>query len=225
MAPAKRLQHATLWHLACSNTAGLTSFFSSFFTFFLTWWGAFVLGALDSSMLFFLPFGIDAVVIYLAARNHELFWLYPVLATAGSMTGAAVTFWIGVKGGEHGLERFVSEKRLQRMRGKVKDSGAIALALPALLPPPFPLTPFILTCGALAVDRWRFFLTFGSMRLARFGIEALLARRYGPGILRVLQSDTFQMVIVAFVVVAVLGTIVSGVLLWRSTHRRRVQPA
>lgn len=203
----------------------MTPFFSSFFTFFLTWWGAFVLGALDSSMLFFLPFGIDAVVIYLAARNHELFWLYPVLATAGSMTGAMVTFWIGVKGGEHGLERFIPEKRLERMRRKVKDSGAIALAVPALLPPPFPLTPFILTCGALAVDRWRFFLTFGSMRLLRFGIEAVLARRYGQGILRVLQSDSFQMVIVAFIVVAVAGTIVSGVLLWRSTHRRQAQPA
>jgi hypothetical protein len=44
----------------------MTAFFSSFFTFFLTWWGAFLLGALDSSMLFFLPFGIDTVVIYLA---------------------------------------------------------------------------------------------------------------------------------------------------------------
>lgn len=184
-----------------------------------------MLGALDASMLFFLPFGLDTVVIYLAARNHDLFWLYPVLATAGSMAGAAVTFWIGVKGGEHGLERFVSERRLERMRGKVKESGAIALALPALLPPPFPLTPFILTCGALAVDRWRFFLTFGSVRLLRFGLEALLARRYGQGILRVLQSEPFQKVIIAFIVVAVVGTVASGVLLWRSTRRPRAQPA
>src|SRR3954471_23906739 len=123
----------------------------SLLTLFLSWWGAFLLGALDSSMLFFLPLGIDAVVIYLTARNHDLFWAYPLLATLGSMSGAAVTYWIGMKAGEHGLERFVSGKRLERMRRKVKDSGAIALALPALMPPPFPLTPFILTCGALAV--------------------------------------------------------------------------
>src|SRR5678809_1283188 len=121
----------------------MTAFFSSFFTFFLTWWGAFLLGALDSSMLFFLPFGIDTVVVYLAARNHDLFWAYPLLATAGSMTGAGVTYWIGMKAGEHGLDRFVPGKRLERLRCKVKDSGAIALALPALMPPPFPLTPFI----------------------------------------------------------------------------------
>jgi membrane protein YqaA with SNARE-associated domain len=197
----------------------------SLFTFFLTWWGAFLLGALDSSMLFFLPFGIDTVVIYLAARNRDWFWIYPVLATAGSTLGAAVTYWIGVKAGEHGLERLIPERRLKRMQSKVKDSGAIALAVPALLPPPFPLTPFILTCGALAVDRARFFLTFASMRLLRFGVESLLAHRYGRGILRVLQSETFQTVIVGFIVVAVAGTIVSAILLWRSTRVRREQAA
>jgi len=94
-----------------------------------------------------------------------------------------------------------------------------------LLPPPFPLTPFILTCGALAVDRWRFFLTFGAMRLLRFGAEAVLARSYGRGVLRILQSDTFQVVIIGFVVLAVVGTVVSAVLLWRSTRTRRLRPA
>lgn len=195
------------------------------FAFFLTWWGAFLMALLDSSMLFFLPFGIDALVIYLAARNHDWFWIYPLLAAAGSVTGAAITFWIGKKVGEHGLDRLVSPKRLERMRCKVKDSGAVAMAVPALLPPPFPLTPFILTCGALAVDRWRFFLTFTVVRLLRFGVEAGLARIYGRGILRVLQSDVFQAVVIGFIALAVIGTAVSAVLLWRSTHDRRLRPA
>jgi hypothetical protein len=95
------------------------------------------------------------------------------------------------------------------------------MALPALLPPPFPLTPFILTCGALAVDRTRFFLTFTAMRLLRFGVEAALARRYGRGILRVFQSDTFQIIVALFIVVAIVGTAISVVLLWRSTKRGR----
>ena len=188
--------------------------------FFLSWWGAFLLAALDSSMLFFLPFGIDTLVIYLAARNQELFWLYPLLATAGSLTGAAVTFWIGLMVGEVGLERLVPAKRLERLREKVRQSGAVAMAVPALLPPPFPLTPFILTCGALQVDRWRFFVTFGIVRLLRFGAEAALAAVYGRGILRILQSDAFRAVVIGFVVIAIAGTIVSAVLLWRQTHRR-----
>ena len=80
--------------------------FGAAFGFFLTWWGVFLMAALDTSMLFFLPFGIDALVIYLAARNESLFWLYPVLATAGSLAGAAVTYWIGRKLGEVGLLGF-----------------------------------------------------------------------------------------------------------------------
>src|SRR4026207_765555 len=101
------------------------------FGFLLTWWGAYVLGALDASMVFFLPFGIDALVIYLSsprralapttlssppfgidalvislsARNGMLFWIYPLLATAGSVTGAAVTYWIRHKGGGAGPRR------------------------------------------------------------------------------------------------------------------------
>ena len=189
-----------------------------FLGWFLTWWGAFVLAALDTSLLVFMPFGIDALVIYLAARDQSLFWLYPLLATAGSALGAFITYSIGRKLGEVGLARIVSGPRLERLQERVNRSGAIALAVPALLPPPFPLTPFILTCGALDVDLRRFLVTFVSVRLARFFAEGLLARQYGERVLAVLQSDAFQIVIGAFAVVAVAGTIASGVVLWRKTR-------
>ena len=176
-------------------------------------------------MLFFLPFGIDALVIYLAARDGMFFWIYPLLATAGSVTGAAVTFWVGHKIGEIGLERFVPARHLERFRRRVQKQGAVAMAFAALLPPPFPLTPFVLTCGALEVDRWMFFGTFAAMRLIRFGSEAALARVYGRGVLRILESDSFQMVVVGFIVVAMIGTTVSGIMLWRSTRQPRLRPA
>jgi uncharacterized membrane protein YdjX (TVP38/TMEM64 family) len=110
---------------------------------------------------------------------------------------------------------------LERLQRSVRDRGAIAFALPALLPPPFPLTPFILTCGALRVDWRRFFITFGIARLARFFVEAVLARLYGRGILRVMESDGFRLVIIGLIVLAVVGTIVSGAMLWRNTRRPR----
>lgn len=198
----------------------MTDFFRSIFGFFLTWWGPFVMAALDTSMLFFLPFGIDALVIFMAARNPDLFWLYPLMATAGSLVGASITFWIGRKAGAAGVERLVPRKRYERLKCRVSESGAIAMALPALLPPPFPLTPFILTCGALDVNRVRFFATLGVVRLVRFGAEATLARIYGRGVLAVLLSDTFQMIVAGFVLVALAGTVVSAVLIWRSTHRK-----
>ena len=82
-------------------------------------------------MIFFLPFGIDALVIYLAARDGMFFWLYPLLATAGSVTGAALTYWIGRKIGEIGLERFVPGRRFERFRSRVQKQGAVAMALAA----------------------------------------------------------------------------------------------
>jgi membrane protein YqaA with SNARE-associated domain len=199
--------------------------FNAAFGFFLTWWGAFLMAALDTTLLVFLPFGIDALIIYLAARDRNLFWMYPLLATAGSMAGAALTYSIGRAIGDVGLKRLIPERRLMRLQKRVRDSGAIALALPALLPPPFPLTPFILTCGALDVNRWRFFGTFALVRLLRFGGEALLARMYGRSVLNVLQSEWFQVVVIGFAIVAVVGTTVSGVILWKNNRPRRTVTA
>lgn len=51
----------------------------------------------------------------------------PLLATAGSLAGAALTFWMGVKIGEQGLKRGVPAKRLARIRARVRTKGAIAL--------------------------------------------------------------------------------------------------
>jgi membrane protein YqaA with SNARE-associated domain len=135
-----------------------------------------------------MPFGADALVMYFAARDERFFWLYPLLATIVSLVAALVTFGIGRKAGEAGLDKLVAPCRLQRLRNVVRQSGAFALALPAALPPPFPLTALILTCGALQVNRYRFLSTFAAMRLIRFSIAAALARIYGPGILNALHS-------------------------------------
>jgi len=199
--------------------------FHAAFGFFLSWWGAYLLALLDATMVFFLPFGVDALVIYLSARSGMFFWIYPLLATAGSVTGAAVTYWVGKKGGEIGLERWVPQRRLDRLRCRLQKQGAVAMAFAALLPPPFPLTPFVLTCGALEVDRRIFFGTFAAMRLIRFGSEAALARIYGRGVLRMIESEAFQTVIIGFIVVAVIGTLVSAVMLWRNTRQPRLRPA
>jgi membrane protein YqaA with SNARE-associated domain len=194
--------------------------FGSFFRFFLSWWGAFILAALDSSLVFFVPVANDALVVYLSARNPKLFWLYPLMTVAGSTTGAAFTYWLGARLGDDGLQRFIPKARLDRLRARLKDSGAVAMALPAMLPPPFPLTAFVLTCGALKVSKARFFGVFAGSRLVRFGIEGYFARRYGTRVLRILKSPPVYWGVVGFAVIALVGTVISGVQLWRSTRRR-----
>ena len=187
------------------------------FRFFLTWWGLILLGALDASLFVFIPFGTDAVVIYVSARNRELFWLYPLLVTAGSIVGAAVTYAIGAKISDEGLTRFVSSRHLERFRTRVKDLGPLTLGVSALLPPPFPLTAFILTSGALKVPLARFLMIFAGARLLRFSIEALLAQRFGTSLLRVFESEPVKRMAIALVLVAILGTAITILRVWRAT--------
>jgi membrane protein YqaA with SNARE-associated domain len=184
----------------------MTELFAWIFRLFLSPLGLVALAALDSSMLFFLPAAVDTAVVILSARYNEMFWIFPLLAATGSVIGASVTFWIGCKIGESSLEYWVSKKRLERVRSKIKSKGAIALAIPALMPPPFPLTPFILACGALSVSTKRFFVTLGLMRLLRFGIVSVLGWVYGRRILGVLESDIFEGIIAFLILIALAGT-------------------
>src|SRR5262245_40777006 len=142
-----------------------------------------------------------------------------MLTTAGSVAGAALTYWVGRKIGNAGLEKLVPERRLERLKRRLNKTGAVALSLSAVLPPPFPLSAFVLTCGALEVSTRRFFGVFAVMRAVRFGIEALLAHRYGEQLLRVLQSAPFRRVVIGFIVLAVVGTVISGARVWRGTRR------
>ena len=196
----------------------MRAFFASIFGFFLTPGGLLVMGVLDSSLVFFMPLGLDFVVILVVARNPEQAWLYPLIAATGGVIGSAITFWIGRKLGEHGLSRLVDGRRLRRVQDRIHHSTPLAVAALAIIPPPFPLTPFILAAGAFGLNTWRFFTGLAVFKLLRYGTESVLAVRFGEGITTWMDSTTFQVVIGLFIVVVVAGTIVSAVKLVRSTR-------
>ena len=202
----------------------MRALFYSFLGYFLTLPGVVVMGALDSSLVFFLPLGIDFVVILLAARKPELFWLYAMLATLGSLIGAAGTFWIGRKVGEHGLSKLVKASRLSQIQKRVGDSAAVTIAALAIIPPPFPFTAFVLTSGAWHVNAWTSFITLAGVRTARFLAEGALAAYNGRALLGWMQSPTFKIAVGAMAVIAVTGTIVSAVTVYRTTRDGKRQP-
>jgi len=179
-----------------------------FVHFFLSMPGAFVLGFLDATFFFTLPLGIDAVIVMLASRRGLSFWLTPLLATAGSIIGAALTYWTGAKIGEAGLGRFASEKWLKRIRRRLQGS-AVTLAALDLMPPPFPFSVVVLAAGAAKTDRRKFFLTLAACRILRFGAEALLGLRYGRHALRWIESETVERVVAVIVMAAIAASLVS----------------
>ena len=169
-----------------------------------------------------MPFGFDALVAVLSARHGEIFWIFPPIVTAASLVGAALTYWIGQTAGDAGLPRLVPARYLERMKKRLATTGAGALAAAAVMPPPFPLTAFQLTCGALDFDRRRFFLVFGVMRLVRFAAVALLARHFGSHVLEMLQWNALQTAVTSVTLVGLAATTVMSAVLW---SRSRPLPA
>jgi membrane protein YqaA with SNARE-associated domain len=168
------------------------------------------------------PLGIDALVIVLAAGYGELFWIFLPLVTAASVGGAAVTYWVGHAAGDAGLPRLVPAQHLERIKARVDRMGTGALAVAAVLPPPFPLTPVLLTCGALHLDRWRLLMVFGAMRLIRFGTVALLTRHYGEQFLQMIDADVLQMAVRSLLLVGLGALSVMAAVVWSRTRPQTI---
>jgi membrane protein YqaA with SNARE-associated domain len=187
--------------------------------YFLSPAGLVLLGALDSSLIFFLPLGIDVALILVAARHPESFWAHAVAATSGSLIGAAGTYLLGRKIGQEGLGRWIGKASLARAQERVSEKAAPAVAVLALIPPPFPFTALVLASGAWALDPWRFFTTLAIVRVIRFGVEAGLAARYGRQILVWMDSIAFEVTVGVLIVSAVIGTVVSAAAAIRASGR------
>ena len=126
---------------------------------------------------------------------------------------------MGRKVGEHGLVATGEAGRLKRIEQRVRGAAAVSVGALAIIPPPFPFTAFVLASGALRANAWSFSLTLAGVRLLRFMVEGALAAHYGRGILAWMKSPTFTIVISALIGLAVIGTVISGIAVYRSTKR------
>lgn len=181
--------------------------------------GIFLLGIIDSSFLF-LPLGIDLLMVALTARHHERMFYYAAMAAAGSVIGSFTTDWVSRKGGEAGLDKLVSKRRLKYIQNRVSKSAGVALALAAVAPPGFPFTPFVIVAAALQYPRVRLLAIVAVFRFVRFVIEGLLAIRFGPRILKLAQMPMVQHTILALVVISIVGSAWSIYSLFRKSRQR-----
>jgi membrane protein YqaA with SNARE-associated domain len=163
------------------------------------------LGLIDSSIIP-LPGSMDVLTIILAARSPEFWFYYAVMATIGSVLGGFVTYRLARKGGEKSMEKRLSAKSIKKVVKLFERWGFAAIAIPALLPPPMPLVPFLLAAGAMQYSVKKFLLAMALGRIARYTILAYLAARYGRKMLPFLLQHGHPVVaaIVAVVVTVVL---------------------
>ena len=146
--------------------------------------GLFPVAVLDSSIIpLAIPGSTDLLLLLLVA-NHGTPWLLVTTAFCGSLVGGYTTWQLGRRGGEAALRHYMPAQLLGRVVAWVQNHPMLAVFLPAILPPPIPLSPFVLASGALGISRNRFLAVFGTARALRYSLIAWLGVAYGPHVIR-----------------------------------------
>src|ERR687893_764686 len=165
-----------------------------------------VIGALDSSLLSLPEINDYLVVMRCANSPYEVFY-FPLFAAAGSVIGCLLLYTLIRRGGQAVLRKRFRAEHLERVERTYARFGFLALAVPALLPPPMPFKIFVATAGALEHPRWRFMTTIMIARTLRYVVGGTLAVFYGRQVIDFIKNYGFT--ILAIVIVAcIVGLIV-----------------
>jgi membrane protein YqaA with SNARE-associated domain len=144
--------------------------------------GLIPLGLLDNSPIP-LPGIMDVATILFSARQQQLWLYYALMATVGSVMGGFVSYRLARKGGKAAMERRFSRRRVDKICKIFERWGFSAIAIPALLPPPVPMVPFLLAAGAMQYPAKKFLIALTLGRISRYLILAYLAARFGRHII------------------------------------------
>jgi membrane protein YqaA with SNARE-associated domain len=182
--------------------------------------GIFLFSLLDSSFLV-LPFGNDLLLIGLTSSDKShIGWIgYVIAAVIGSVAGVLLVDLPSRKMGEKGLQRFVGERTLTKIKQKIEKRAGATVLITSLLPPPFPFTPVVMTASALQYPRNKLLTRVFIGRLIRYTVEAILALYFGRKLIRYINSDAFAYVVYALIAIAVIASVAS-VLKWFSKRDR-----
>jgi membrane protein YqaA with SNARE-associated domain len=179
--------------------------------------GLILLGLADNSVIP-LPGSMDVLTILLAARHSQLWWYYAFMATVGAVIGGYITYALARKGGKEAFERKLSKRTAEKVFKRFERWEFFAVAVPALLPPPFPIVPFLLAAGALQYSRKKFVAALALGRGIRFTIVAGLGAIYGRHIVRFF-SKYYEPALFTLIGLAVIAGVISLVQYYRYKNR------
>ena len=183
--------------------------------------GMFLVAFCDSSFLS-LPEINDILIVTSAAADPSSVWLSVIMTTLGSLAGCTVLWELGRRGGETFLVKRFGRPRVDQVRATFQRYDILALAIPALLPPPMPFKIFVLSAGVFGYPYRRFFLTLLVARGIRYASWGIVGAVYGDEALVVLQRFDHWFEAHAGVVLGVMAglCLLLAVLLhrWHKSH-------
>jgi len=180
--------------------------------------GLIPLGLLDNSPIP-LPGIMDVATILLAGRQQKLWIYYAVMATAGSVIGGFVTYRLARKGGKEALEVRFTRRKVERVCQIFERWGFTAIAIPAFLPPPVPMVPFLLAAGAMQYPAKKFLLALTLGRISRYLVLGYLAARYGRQIIAFIAKHGHPVVV--GIILLLIAAAAAGYYFWSGSKKRK----
>lgn len=141
-------------------------------------WGLGAVAVLDSSSI---PVPMDAILAVYVWNNKSHFWLYCLIAAAGSAIGGLLPYGLGRAGGELFLLKRVDRARFDQLRHRFQKQEFLAVMIPSMLPPPTPWKIFIFASGVFEMRVLDFLLAVTAGRMVRWMVLSLLVIKLGPG--------------------------------------------
>jgi len=180
--------------------------------------GLIPLGLLDNSPIP-LPGIMDVATILLAGRQQKFWIYYAVMATAGSVIGGFVTYRLARKGGKEALEVRFTRRKVEKVCQIFERWGFTAIAIPAFLPPPVPMVPFLLAAGAMQYPAKKFLLALTLGRISRYLVLGYLAARYGRQILAFIAKHGHPVVV--GIILLLIAVAAAGYYFWSGSKKRK----
>lgn len=128
----------------------------------------------------------EPLLIAMSVTKPNLAILYAAIATAASVIGATLDYFIGRIGGRPLAERFVARQRIETAEEFFQNHGTLTTGIAAFTPLPYPI--FALAAGVARLGIWRFVLASLAGRGARFFGMGLAIFFFGPSIQKFLEN-------------------------------------
>jgi undecaprenyl-diphosphatase len=138
--------------------------------------GVFIISLLES---FIFPVPTSVIIAPVTAFGIDPFFI-TVVATTGSIIGAVIGYFLGVRLGRPVAERLF-KKHVPRVERWFDRWGAWAVLIAAFSPVPFKV--FTWCAGIFKLDMKRFLIASIIGRTAQFAIAAYVGAWFGPGVI------------------------------------------
>jgi len=141
-------------------------------------WGIGAIAVLDSSSI---PVPMDAILAVYVWNDKPHFWIYCLMAAAGSAIGGLLPYGLGRAGGELFLLKRINRAKFERLRDRFQRQEFLAVMIPSMMPPPAPWKMFIFASGVFEMRIPVFLLAVFVGRMLRWLALSLLVLKLGPG--------------------------------------------